>query len=111
MKQRTKKSESILNTMQQLTSHTCPKKRTPKISFLVTVVKQVDLLDIQRTEAFQLTKLYTGFLWSDGDLPRPFSKVVCPVMHYGSVIIRDSQAVDSIGGVLVEVMSLVFFCC
>ena len=43
-----------------------------------------------------------------GDLPGPASKVPLPVVHYGSVVIRDSKTVDAAVAVLSKVVLAVW---
>ena len=75
--------------------------------FLAIVIK-IHLFNIQWTEAFSLTDGYPFFLRSYGSLPWPLCKCSLPVMHYGSVVVRNSQAVNRTMAILLKVV-LVFW--
>ena len=81
-------------------------ERSIKGLFLAIVIK-IHLFNIQWTEAFSLTNGYAFFLRSYGSLPWPLCKCSLPVMHYGSVVVRNSQAVNRTMAILLKVV-LVF---
>lgn len=72
--------------------------------FGVAFIIEIHLLNIQWTEMTPLTNRHPRFPGSYGGLPRPASKISLAVMHYGSVVIRNTQAVDGTVTVLIKVM-------
>ena len=82
-------------------------ERSIKGLFLAIVIK-IHLFNIQWTETFSLTNGYPFFLRSYGSLPWPLCKCSPPVMHYGSVVVRNSQAVNRTMAILLKVV-LVFW--
>ena len=81
-------------------------ERSTKGLFLAIVIK-IHLLNIQWTEVTSLTDGNPFFLRSYGSLPWPLCKCSLPVMHYGSVVVRNSQAVNRTMAILLKVV-LVF---
>ena len=73
-----------------------------------TVVIKVHLLNIKRAEMTPLTNGCPWFLWSYGSLPWPLGKVSLAVVHYGSVVVRNSQAVDGTMTILFEVVLVIW---
>ena len=76
------------------------------ISFFALVVK-VHLFDIQRTEVVPLTNGLT-VLGLYGGLPWPLGKVSLAVMHYGSIVVGNSQAINGTVAILVKVVFVLY---
>lgn len=72
----------------------------------VAVVIKIHLSNVQSTEMIPLTNR-CAILGSYGGLPWQLGEGILPVVHYGPIVVRNTQAIDGTMTVFIEIV-LVF---